>query len=51
MDPENVDQRREEIGLPPMADFLSNLRNPIPWDVDEQIKRTEAFIKAKEVTN
>lgn len=34
-----------------MADFLSNLRNPIAWDVGEQIKRTEAFKKEKQHKN
>ena len=51
MDPENVDQRRKDIGLEPMAEFLSNLRNPLPWNLEEQIKRTEEFKKAKSTTN
>ena len=48
VDPENVDQRRAEIGLEPIADFLSNLRNPLQWNLEEQIKRTEDFKKEKE---
>lgn len=43
LDPENVDKRRAEIGLAPMAEFLANLRNPLKWDLEEQINRTEAF--------
>jgi hypothetical protein len=43
VDPENVDQRRAEIGLGPMKEFLSNLRNPLEWDLEEQIRRTEKF--------
>ncbi|HSQ85909.1 MAG TPA: DUF6624 domain-containing protein [Desulfobacterales bacterium] len=43
MDPENVDHRRAEIGLEPMAEFLSNQRNQLAWDLEEQIRRTEEF--------
>lgn len=43
IDPENVDKRRTEIGLAPMAEFLANLRNPLEWDLEEQIQRTAAF--------
>jgi hypothetical protein len=43
MDPEHVDQRRAEIGLEPMAEFLGKLRNPLEWDVEEQIRRTKEF--------
>jgi hypothetical protein len=43
LDPENVDKRRAEIGLAPMAEFLANLRNPLEWDVEKQVQRTEAF--------
>ena len=43
MDPENVDQRRAEIGLEPMAEFLGDLRNPLEWDLEEQIRRTKEF--------
>lgn len=47
IDPENVDKRRAEIGLAPMAEFLANLRNPLKWDLEEQIQRTEAFQREK----
>ena len=47
LDPENVDKRRAEIGLVPMAEFLANLRNPLKWDLEEQIQRTEEFQKEK----
>lgn len=50
-DPENVDQRRLEIGLQPIAEFLSNLRNPIEWNLKDQMRRTEEFTKAKEHSN
>ncbi|EAZ82919.1 DUF6624 domain-containing protein [Algoriphagus machipongonensis] len=48
MDPANVDQRRAEIGMVPMTEFLSNLRNPLKWDLEKQIKRTEEFLKEKQ---
>jgi hypothetical protein len=35
-DPENVDKRRTEIGLPPMADYVSNWQ--IKWDVEQYKK-------------
>ena len=44
-DPENVDKRRADIGLEPMAEFLKNRRTPLEWNLEEQIKRTEAFQK------
>ena len=43
VDPENVDKRRADIGLVPMAEFLANLRNPLKWDLEEQIRRTKEF--------
>ena len=43
LDPENVDKKRADIGLPPMAEFLSNLRNPLKWDIEEQMRRTNEF--------
>lgn len=46
LDPENVDARRAEIGLEPMAEFLKTRRPPLEWDLEAQIKRTEAFLKA-----
>ncbi|PWJ35020.1 DUF6624 domain-containing protein [Sediminitomix flava] len=42
-DPKNVDKRRAEIGLAPMAEFLASRRHPLTWDLEKQIKRTEAF--------
>ena len=49
IDPENVDKRREEIGLEPIAEFLKNRRESLEWNLDEQIKRTEEFKKKKEL--
>ena len=44
-DPENVDKRRAALGLEPMAEFLKGRRHPLEWNLEEQIKRTEAFKK------
>jgi hypothetical protein len=33
-DPDNVDKRRAEVGLPPLADYLINMK----WDVDQYKK-------------
>ena len=41
-DPINVDKRRAEIGLGPIAEFLKN-RFDFEWDLEEQIKRSEEF--------
>lgn len=41
-DPKNVDKRRAEIGLGPIAPFLKN-RFDFEWNLEEQIKRTEEF--------
>ncbi|KAA3625844.1 MAG: hypothetical protein DWQ02_20965 [Bacteroidetes bacterium] len=41
-DPANIDKRRAEIGLGPIAEFLKN-RFDFEWDLEEQIKRTEEF--------
>lgn len=46
-DPVNVDKRRSEIGLGPIAEFLKN-RFEIEWNVSEQIKRTEEFVKTQQ---
>lgn len=43
IDPENVDKRREEIGLGPIAEALANRRHPLEWDLDEQIRRSAEF--------
>ncbi len=48
LDPANVDKRRAEIGLEPMADFLKRRRFQVEWNVEEQIKRTAEFLKNKE---
>ncbi|MCB0599887.1 MAG: hypothetical protein KDC28_01615 [Saprospiraceae bacterium] len=47
VDPQNVDKRRAEIGLEPIAESLSNRSNPLEWNLEEQIKRTEAFEKER----
>lgn len=41
-DPANVDKRRAEIGLEPIAKYLKERFN-FEWNLEEQIKRTEAF--------
>ena len=41
-DPVNIDKRRAEIGLGPIADHLKNRFN-FEWNLEEQIKRTEEF--------
>jgi len=48
IDPENVDKRRLEIGLDSMEVFLSSRRTPMEWNLKEQIRRTEEFIKNKQ---
>jgi len=45
-DPENIDKRRAKIGLEPIASFLKRRFN-FEWNLEEQIKRTAAFEKAK----
>lgn len=47
LDPENIDIRRAEIGLEPIAIFLKN-RFDFEWNLEEQIKRTEQFKLAKQ---
>ena len=44
IDPDNVDQRRKEVGLPPLADYLSGLG--IQWD-PEQYKKDLPSIEAE----
>ena len=46
-DPENIDARRAAIGLGPIKEFLKQ-RFDFEWNLEEQIKRTEAFLKEKE---
>ena len=43
-DPENIDKRRAEIGLGPIAEFLKN-RFDFEWNLEEQINRTAEFEK------
>lgn len=45
-DPVNIDKRRAEIGLGPIAEFLKNRFN-FEWNLEEQIERTSEFKKAK----
>jgi hypothetical protein len=41
-DPKNIDKRRAEIGLIPIAEHLKN-RFDFNWNLEEQIRRSEAF--------
>ncbi|WP_235856394.1 DUF6624 domain-containing protein [Flagellimonas oceanensis] len=43
IDPENVDKKRAEIGLEPMAEYLKNRRFPLEWNLEDQVKRTAEF--------
>lgn len=43
-DPANIDKRRAEIGLIPIAEHLKN-RFDFEWDLEEQLKRTAEFEK------
>ncbi len=45
-DPENIDKRREKIGLEPIAVFLKN-RFDFEWNLEEQMERTIAFEKER----
>lgn len=45
-DPVNIDKRRAEIGLGPIAEHLMN-RFEFEWNLEEQIRRTEEFEKAR----
>ena len=47
-DPVNIDKRRAEIGLGPIAEFLM-ARFDFEWDLEEQIKRSEAFEAEKKL--
>lgn len=49
-DPENIDKRRTAIGLDSIAIFLKN-RFDFEWNLEEQIKRSEEFILAKQNDN
>ncbi len=46
VDPENVDKRRAEVGLGPIADYISNWN--MTWDVKKHIERIEKIEKKKE---
>jgi hypothetical protein len=43
-DPANIDKRRAIIGLGPIKEFLKQ-RFDFDWNLEEQIERTEAFIR------
>lgn len=49
-DPANIDKRRAEIGLEPIAEHLKN-RFDFEWDLEEQIKRTAEFEREKRASN
>lgn len=46
-EPENIDTRRTEIGLDSIHIFLKN-RFDFEWNLEEQIKRTEEFVRARD---
>lgn len=46
-DPENIDKRRAEIGLGPIAEHLKNRFN-FEWNLEEQIQRTKEFERQRE---
>ena len=45
-DPVNIDKRRAEIGLGPIAEHLKS-RFDFEWNLEEQIRRTEEFEKER----
>lgn len=45
-DPVNIDKRRAEIGLGPIKEFLK-IRFNFEWNIEEQLKRTKAFMAKK----
>ncbi|WP_296701905.1 DUF6624 domain-containing protein [Algoriphagus sp.] len=47
-DPANIDKKRAEIGLGPIAEYLK-IRFNFEWNLEEQIKRTEEFLKEKQL--
>ncbi|MDX1829818.1 MAG: DUF6624 domain-containing protein [Lutibacter sp.] len=49
-DPVNIDKRRAEIGLEPIATFLKRRFN-FEWNLEEQIKRSEEFEKERSQKN
>jgi hypothetical protein len=46
-DPANIDERRAEIGLEPIAEYLKN-RFDFEWNLEEQINRRKEFEKKTE---
>lgn len=46
IDPENVDKRRAEVGLGPIADYISNWN--MTWDVKKHIERTSKMENKKQ---
>jgi hypothetical protein len=49
-EPQNIDERRAKIGLPPIAQHLKQ-RFDFEWNLEEQVKRTEQFLASKKVGN
>lgn len=49
-EPEKIDKRRTEIGLDSIAIFLKN-RFDFDWNLEEQKRRTEAFLREREHNN
>lgn len=49
LDPKNIDKRRAEIGLEPIAVFLKN-RFDFEWNLEEQMKRTEEFERKRNLS-
>lgn len=50
-DPENLEKRRAEMGMESISEFLKRKRVDLEWNLEEQIKRTEEFILAKQNDN
>lgn len=48
--PENIDRRRAEIGLEPIAEFLK-ARFDFDWNLEEQIQRSKDFIVQQKETS
>ncbi|WP_230935274.1 DUF6624 domain-containing protein [Psychroserpens luteolus] len=46
-DPKNIDKRRSEIGLEPIAEFLRNRFN-FEWNLEEQLERTAEFVRQQQ---
>jgi hypothetical protein len=49
-DPVNIDKRRAEIGLGPIAEHLKT-RFDFEWNLEEQLQRTAEFEQAKKAQN